>query len=118
MLAIKCPTMYLPREKLDLSESHQFGFEFTGFMFAKVTHTHTCDQTKSQQTDQKLYHFDFAREACTHVAFMPPLRENCALPFWFCSMKVLQAGGKWIIMDSFFWPQTDIEVRKIIHIYI
>ena len=33
-------------------------------------------------------------------------------------MKVLQAGGKWIIMDSFFWPQTDIEVRKIIHIYI
>eukprot|EP00913_Durusdinium_trenchii_P011642 g10934.t1 len=27
---------------------------------------------------------------CTHVAFMPPLRENCALPFWFGSIKVLQ----------------------------
>ena len=75
MLAIKCPTMYLPREKLDLSESHQFGFEFTGFMFAKVTHTHTCDQTKSQQTDQKLYHFDLTQahhhfHHAAHVCFI------------------------------------------------
>ncbi|CAJ1371305.1 unnamed protein product, partial [Effrenium voratum] len=29
-------------------------------------------------------------EECTHVAFMPPLRENCAMTFWFVSLWALQ----------------------------
>ena len=33
------------------------------------------------------------RQECSHVSFMPPLRENCAVPLWLASCAALQELG-------------------------